>query len=266
VLSAFARELGRGVEYHDVLASTQTRARELAAQGASRGIVVANEQSAGQGTRGRVWVAPRGTSLLASWIVRPAPVASALFAALAGVAVARALSALTSADARLEWPNDVHVDGRKVAGALAHATSDGDGGVLVLGIGINVHQRPDDFPVELRERAVSLAIAGRPLDRLALLARLTHELDRALKLRSRLVGINNRDLRTFETRLETTYDLLPRIPSDRLLITESGILAPRDVEAMQERAVNCFLVGEAFMRAAEPGAELARLFKLGREE
>ena len=178
MLSAFARELGRGVEYHDVLASTQTRARELAAQGASRGIVVANEQSAGQGTRGRVWVAPRGTSLLASWIVRPAPVASALFAALAGVAVARALSALTSADARLEWPNDVHVDGRKVAGALAHATSDGDGGVLVLGIGINVHQQGDDFPAELSARAISLVMAGHSVDRLALLARLTRELDR----------------------------------------------------------------------------------------
>jgi BirA family biotin operon repressor/biotin-[acetyl-CoA-carboxylase] ligase len=178
VRSAFARELGRSVDYHDVLPTTQTRARELAAAGASRAIVVANEQSAGQGTRGRVWIAPKGTSLLASWIVRPAPVAPALFAALAGVAIARSLDGLMSADARLEWPNDVLVEGRKVAGALAHATSDGDGGVLVLGIGINVHQRPDDFPAELRERAISLAMAGHQLDRLALLARLTRELDR----------------------------------------------------------------------------------------
>jgi len=178
VRSSFAGELGREIEYHDVLPSTQTRARELAAQGIPRGIVVANEQSAGQGTRGRVWVAPKGTSLLASWIVRPAPVAAALFAALAGVAIARVLESLARADARLEWPNDVHVGGRKVAGALAHATSDGDGGVLVLGIGINVHQRPEDFPAELRERAISLASAGYPLDRLALLARLTRELDR----------------------------------------------------------------------------------------
>ena len=176
--SSFAGELGREIEYHDVLPSTQTRARELAAQGIPRGIVVANEQSAGQGTRGRVWVAPKGTSLLASWIVRPAPVAPGLFAALAGVAIARVLESLARADARLEWPNDVHVGGRKVAGALAHATSDGDGGVLVLGIGINVHQRPEDFPAELRERAISLASAGYPLDRLALLARLTRELDR----------------------------------------------------------------------------------------
>ena len=188
--SAFARELGRGIEYHDVLPSTQTRARELAAQGASRGIVVTNEQSAGQGTRGRVWVAPTGTSLLASWIVRPAPVAPALFAALAGVAIARALEALVRADARLEWPNDVHVGGRKVAGALAHATSDGDGGVLVLGIGINVHQRSDDFPAELRERAISLALAGYPLDRLALLARLTRELDRLEDIAERAAALD----------------------------------------------------------------------------
>jgi len=185
VRSAYARELGRDVEYHDVLPSTQTRARELAAHGEPRAIVVANEQSAGQGTRGRVWVAPKGTSLLASWIVRPAPVAPALFAALAGVAIARVLEGLAGADARLEWPNDVHVEGRKVAGALAHATSDGDGGVLVLGIGINVHQKSDDFPAELREPAVSLAMAGYPLDRLALLARLTRELDRLEDLAER---------------------------------------------------------------------------------
>jgi BirA family biotin operon repressor/biotin-[acetyl-CoA-carboxylase] ligase len=190
VRSAFAREVGRGIEYHGVLPSTQTRARELAAGGGSRGIVVADEQSAGQGTRGRVWVAPRGTSLLASWIVRPAPVAPALFAALAGVAIARTLDALAGADARLEWPNDVHVGGRKVAGALAHATSDGHGGVLVLGIGINVHQRRDDLPAELRERATSLAIAGYPIDRLALLARLTRDLDRLEDTAERAVALD----------------------------------------------------------------------------
>jgi BirA family biotin operon repressor/biotin-[acetyl-CoA-carboxylase] ligase len=190
VRSAFGRELGRGVEYHDVLPSTQTRARELAAKGAARGIVVANEQSAGQGTRGRVWVAPRGTSLLASWIVRPAPVAPALFAALAGVAIARSLDALAGTDARLEWPNDVHVERRKVAGALAHATSDGDGGVLVLGIGINVHQRGEDFPAELSARAISLVMAGHGVDRLALLARLTRELDRLEDVTERGVALD----------------------------------------------------------------------------
>lgn len=86
------------------------------------------------------------------------------------------------------------------------------------------------------------------------------ELDRALALRTPLLGINNRNLRSFETRLETTLGLLGRIPRDRLVITESGIHARSDVAVMRAQGVNAFLVGEAFMRAADPGAELARLF------
>ncbi|MDD3528644.1 MAG: indole-3-glycerol phosphate synthase TrpC [Gallionellaceae bacterium] len=86
------------------------------------------------------------------------------------------------------------------------------------------------------------------------------ELGRALQLKTPLIGINNRNLRTFETRLETTLDLLPRIGADRIAVTESGILAPADVALMREHAVHTFLVGEAFMRAGDPGAELARLF------
>jgi indole-3-glycerol phosphate synthase len=86
------------------------------------------------------------------------------------------------------------------------------------------------------------------------------ELDRALALRTPLLGINNRNLRSFETRLDATYGLLDRIPEDRLVITESGIHARSDVDAMRARGVNAFLVGEAFMRAADPGLELARLF------
>ena len=86
------------------------------------------------------------------------------------------------------------------------------------------------------------------------------ELERALKLKTPLVGINNRNLRTFEITLDTTLGLLPRLPAERLLVTESGILAPADVKRMREAQVNAFLVGEAFMRAADPGAALASLF------
>src|SRR6218665_1601960 len=87
------------------------------------------------------------------------------------------------------------------------------------------------------------------------------ELDRALKvLDTPLVGINNRNLHTFDVSLETTLDLLPRIPRDRMVITESGILNRADVELMEISNVYGFLVGEAFMRAANPGAELQRLF------
>ena len=86
------------------------------------------------------------------------------------------------------------------------------------------------------------------------------ELDAALALATPLVGINNRNLRSFETRLATTLDLLPRIPADRLVVTESGILTRADVELMRANGVHAFLAGEAFMRAAEPGAELERMF------
>jgi indole-3-glycerol phosphate synthase len=87
-----------------------------------------------------------------------------------------------------------------------------------------------------------------------------HELERALRLATPLVGINNRNLRSFEVSLETTLGLLPQVPGDRLLVTESGILARTDVRRMRAAAVNAFLVGEAFMRAADPGAALAELF------
>ena len=86
------------------------------------------------------------------------------------------------------------------------------------------------------------------------------ELERALQVENPMVGINNRNLRTFEVSLQTTLDLLPSIPEDKLVITESGILERKDVALMREHGVNGFLVGEAFMRAADPGARLAELF------
>ncbi len=86
------------------------------------------------------------------------------------------------------------------------------------------------------------------------------ELDRALRLKTPLIGVNNRNLRTFEVSLETTLALRPGVPDDRLLVTESGILAAADVARMRAAGVQAFLVGEAFMRASDPGAALAALF------
>jgi indole-3-glycerol phosphate synthase len=86
------------------------------------------------------------------------------------------------------------------------------------------------------------------------------ELQRALKLRTPLVGINNRNLRTFEVSLDTTLGMLKDVPVDRLLVTESGILGPADVRRMRDAGVHAFLVGEAFMRAPDPGEALAALF------
>lgn len=86
------------------------------------------------------------------------------------------------------------------------------------------------------------------------------ELERALVLDTTLIGINNRNLRTFETSLNTTLDLLDSIPDDRIVVTESGIHTRDDVALMRKHAVNAFLVGEAFMREVDPGEKLAELF------
>jgi indole-3-glycerol phosphate synthase len=87
------------------------------------------------------------------------------------------------------------------------------------------------------------------------------ELHSALQLNTPLIGINNRNLRTFEVSLQTTLDLLPRIPTGRIVVTESGIFTAQDVNLMREHHVHSFLVGEAFMRASDPGKELARVFQ-----
>ncbi|MEO8342353.1 MAG: indole-3-glycerol phosphate synthase TrpC [Gallionella sp.] len=86
------------------------------------------------------------------------------------------------------------------------------------------------------------------------------ELDAALQLTTPLIGVNNRNLRTFEVSLQTTLDLLPRIPADRIVVTESGILKAKHVKLMRSYQVNAFLVGEVFMRAEDPGVELTKVF------
>ena len=86
------------------------------------------------------------------------------------------------------------------------------------------------------------------------------ELELALQLETPLIGINNRNLRTFDVTLQTTLDLLEKLPDDRFVVTESGIFTPEDVALMRENDVHAFLVGEAFMRQPDPGAELAKVF------
>lgn len=127
---------------------------------------------------------------------------------------------------------------------------------------------------ELGADCILLIVAALPDQRLSEFTDLAHdlgldvlmevhdgaELDRALATRASLIGVNNRNLRTFETRLETTLELRERVPPSRLLVTESGISSKADVARMRTAGVHSFLVGEAFMRAADPGAELEALF------
>lgn len=112
-----------------------------------------------------------------------------------------------------------------------------------------------DQMVELESVAASLAMA------VLVEVHDANELETALALRTPLIGVNNRNLKTFQTRLETTLELLPRIPPSRIAVTESGILAAADVSRMQSAGVNAFLVGEAFMRSSDPGAALTSLFR-----
>lgn len=171
VRSAFGRELGRNVEYHASIASTQDRARELARDGAASTIVVADQQTAGHGRGEKSWLSEPGASLLASWSFRPAPAEPGLFTLLASVAVTKALRPMGVADLGVKWPNDVWLTNGKIAGVLAHGAADH----VVIGIGINVGQR--ELPKDIAQTATSLRRAGHEIDRLALLANLSKELD-----------------------------------------------------------------------------------------
>jgi BirA family transcriptional regulator, biotin operon repressor / biotin---[acetyl-CoA-carboxylase] ligase len=142
--------LGRPHVHYRLIGSTNARARELAAAGAPHGTVVtAGEQSEGRGRQGRTWSAPPGRALLCSIVVRDPP---ALLPLAAGAAVAD----VVGPGARIKWPNDVLVDGRKVAGILAEGRP--REGWAVVGIGLNVALRVEDFPVELHSTAGTMGL------------------------------------------------------------------------------------------------------------
>jgi BirA family biotin operon repressor/biotin-[acetyl-CoA-carboxylase] ligase len=167
------------LEIVDRLPTTMARAAELAEAGAPEGAtVVAEEQTAGRGRLGRSWVAPPGTALLLSVVLRPALGSGQIWlvASLAGVALVDAARELLAAGgshvaAGLKWPNDLLLDGRKAAGLLAEAGAGGERPPwVVLGMGVNVGQEATDFPAELAGQATSLTLAaGLGVDRAELL-------------------------------------------------------------------------------------------------
>ncbi|HSK18524.1 MAG TPA: biotin--[acetyl-CoA-carboxylase] ligase [Longimicrobiales bacterium] len=145
--------------------STNDIARALAEQGAPAGqLVMTEHQTAGRGRMRRPWSDSPGRSLLLSFVLRPEPVqpgAPGTAPVRVGIAIAAALHEAAGIDARIKWPNDVVVDGRKLAGILCEATSAGGETVIIAGVGINVLQRAEDWPKELRDHAVSIAqVAG----------------------------------------------------------------------------------------------------------
>lgn len=147
---------GRPRVHYRLVDSTNQRARELAAQGAPHGTVVtAREQSAGRGRQGRTWSGPPGSALLCSVLVRDPP---HLLPLAAGVAVAE----VAGPEAQLKWPNDVQIDGRKVAGILVEGRP--QQGWAVVGVGLNVAVRLEELPAELQERAGTLGLTPEAIE------------------------------------------------------------------------------------------------------
>ncbi len=154
--------IGREFVYFEKTESTNTRAHEIATQGGAEGtVVIAECQSAGKGRLGRRWVSPPGVNLYTSVILRPPilPQAAPQLTFLSAVAVARAVRDVCSADARVKWPNDILLNGRKVAGLLNEMSAESEKvHFVVLGIGINLNMEREQFPPDLRYPATSVAI------------------------------------------------------------------------------------------------------------
>ena len=208
----------------DTVDSTQSVAFALAERGAAdRTVVVADEQLAGRGRRGRTWRAPAGTSLLASIVVRPRLPQSLLstLSLTTAVAVAEALRRVAKVDARLKWPNDVLVAGRKVAGILLESRMSGGASVVtIIGVGINLGQR--EFPPDLAEGATSIALeTGQAPSRESVLAALLEEFD---AWRARLEGEGFGPVREAWRRLSDT--LGRRVTVD----TVTGLAADLDTD------------------------------------
>jgi BirA family biotin operon repressor/biotin-[acetyl-CoA-carboxylase] ligase len=167
-------------EVKDATQSTNDDVRALAAEGAPEGtIVLAEEQSAGRGRRGNVWIAPPRRCLLFSILLRPTqkPEYWPRVTHLAALAVCRTVDTLISPErAKIKWPNDVLINQRKISGILLESAASSNGGFLVLGMGINVNLQPADFPAELQTTASSLLQeSGQVVDRIAVLARFLRE-------------------------------------------------------------------------------------------
>ena len=175
--------IGSRMEIHGLLDSTNKRAKELAAEGAPHGfLVAADEQSAGRGRFDRRFFSPAKAGIYISYVLRPTlPVEKAvMLTSMAAVAVARAIESLAEVEVKIKWVNDLYINGRKVCGILCEAGMDVESGFLayaVLGIGVNVGKI--SFPEELKEIAASIENeTGKPVSRSRLIAAISNQLDR----------------------------------------------------------------------------------------
>ena len=221
------RLIGRRIAVWDRVASTNDAAAAASRSRSNDGLVVlAEAQTSGRGRRGRAWVAPAESSLLMSTLLFPSGAMAEPWwlMALGAVAVAEVVSSVVGCEARIKWPNDVRIDGRKLAGVLVER-----GAGAVVGIGLNVNSTEDDFPEEWRAGATSLrVVGGQPLDRSELARDLIRHLDDHYES-ARKDG---------PSRLATAWrERLEPLGRDVALATREGIVRGRLVEADLERGL-----------------------------
>lgn len=179
--------VGQHIHVFERSESTQQEAKRLARTGSSSGtVVLAEQQTNGKGRLGRPWHSPPGTGIWLSLLVRPDLVLSKIpqLTLLSAVAATRALRQVTHLDIGIKWPNDLLINRRKVAGILTELDAESDRvHVVLIGIGINVNQKTEDFPADLQQGATSLAMeAGKPIDRKACLIHVLEEWERLYEL------------------------------------------------------------------------------------
>lgn len=174
--------IGHQIEYHANIDSTNLRAQTLAEQGAPEGsVVVADSQSAGRGRMGRLWGSPAGVNVYTSIILRPALALSeaSQLTFLAAVGVARALEKSCGVRVSVKWPNDILLNGKKIAGLLNELSAETEGiHYVILGIGVNLNMEQDQFPPDLRYPATSILLeSGKRVDRVQFARTLLSEID-----------------------------------------------------------------------------------------
>jgi BirA family biotin operon repressor/biotin-[acetyl-CoA-carboxylase] ligase len=246
--------IGREVLFFLEVDSTNRWAREHCLKGAEEGLVIlAESQSQGKGRLGREWQSPAGVNLYASIILRPSiPAASAPhIPLLAGVAGANALARACGLDARIKWPNDIFVNGKKVAGILSEMEAEGlQARFIILGVGVNVNWQKEDIPPELREVATSLrAEAGREFSRAKVAAEFFEELEREYTLFLK---------EKFSSRLRQEWNRLSWVNQKRVTITVPGRKLEGQVLGLdtdgallvidQEEKIQRFITGDVSLR------------------
>lgn len=174
--------LGKEIVHLSSLESTNNKAKDLALQGAPEGLVViSEEQTKGRGRRGRQWSSPRGTGIWMSILLRPniLPREAPKFTLLAAVAVAKGIREVTGLEAQIKWPNDILIHKKKICGILTEMSAELDSiNYIIIGIGMNVNEREKDFPLEIQNKASSLALLkGEKVSRRELVTKILENLE-----------------------------------------------------------------------------------------